>query len=225
MKTNRTEHYNWNTHINDKAIVEFERGNNLSENRMNWNRYYLLSYLMGLYIDPKKGNKIKTEYIEDKKHIYVSSSFILNNLLLLKVEERTLIRMLLELENCGYINRVVIKKVFRYVRISDALLHHCCLKNYDALRPKKLNHLAKKVGNYFGKTDGHQLSDVYEFLDQIENIETFAQTFNEYKAFKEYSNESIPRFKTFSDDWDQQNWSILLEQLKYKDMVNKFENY
>ena len=220
MKSSNKEQYYWNSYINNKAIVEFERHNNLSENKMNMNRYYLLSYFMDLYINTKKGNKITTKYIDGVKYIYVNSSFILNNLLLLKVEERTLVRIIEQLEYYGYIQRRVIKHVFRYIKINDELLQYCGVNSDEELRPKQLKYLAEEVGNYFGKTEDHQFSEVYEFLISLEDIEDFELQFNNYKEFKDHSNESIPRFKTFCEDWNQQNWRLLLEKLKNKEDIN-----
>jgi hypothetical protein len=104
-------------------------------------------------------------------------------------------------------------------------LRYCNSENTDNPYPNKLKLLGQKVGAFFGKTDEFQLLDVYEFLDQLDDISGFEESFNEYVTFKDYSNESIPRFKTFREDWDQQNWGILLEQLKYKDTMSKIDSF
>lgn len=216
--------YNWNTYINDKAIIEFERNNCLISSKIGMDGYYLLSFFVDLYINPKKAKNIKTEYINEVKYIYVSSSFILNNLLLLKVSKSTLIRNINKLERYGYIQRVILYNVRRYVKINQELLQYYKLKNKDMFQPKHLKELAKEIGDYFGRTTEHQLISVYKFLSNLEDIDYFKAKFHDYREYKEYSNEIRPRFENYCKTWDNENWIVLLQRQEHIELKNKYKN-
>lgn len=225
MINSREKGFNWNTYINDKAIVDFEKENGLSHVRIGVDGYYLLSFFVDLYINPKKEKNIKREYINECKYIYVSSSFILNNLLLLKITKRTLIRIIEKLERHDYIQKVVLNSSKRFIKINRELLKYYGPKNRIFQRPEYLKELAQEVGNYFSKTSEYQLDPVYEFLLGLKDLDYFKEQFVEFKNFKANSNEINPRFENFCKTWDDLDWKVRNEDQKHKDLVDQYKNH
>jgi len=225
MKKHNSENYNWNTYINDKAIIQFERLNGLENIKLNLNRYYLLSYLVDLYTNPKKKDKITSKYIDGERYIYVSSSFILNNLMLLKLEERSLLRIIDQLEEYGFLQRIIVSHIYRYIKINNELLQFYKLSNSSIVRPEHLQDLVVRIGTYFGKNKNHQFDEVYDFLSSLEDVDYFEEQFDYFVDYKEYTNESIQRFKNFCQDWDQQSWKDLLIKAQHKDTLNQLSNF
>lgn len=219
-----SDNFNWNTYINDKAIVEFEKENGLESNRPGMNGYYLLSYFIDLYTSPKKGKNIIYTYINDDKYIYVSTSFILKNLRLLKLENRSLIRIINVLEENGYINKSIRNGSQRFIKISDGLLKHCKPNSNKKGKSDLVESLAIKVGKRFAKTSKNQLTDVFHFLNNLQDLKYFETQFESYVKFKDYSNEIVHRFEKYCDLWDSHEWDLLLKQHKHLESQEQINN-
>lgn len=216
--------FNWNTYINDKAIVEFEKEYGLERFKPGMNSYYLLSYLIDLYTSPKKGKNIIFTYINDEKYIYASTSFIHKNLRLLKIEKRSLNRIFSILEDNGYINRKIQNENQRFIKISDGLLNYCLPNSNQKPLSRQIESLAIKVGKRFAKTTKNQLKDVVLFLNNLSDLEYFEQQFNNYEKFKDFSNEMPHRFEGFCEVWDKTDWGHLLKQHKHIDSQDQINN-
>lgn len=225
MDNQNSEFYNWNTYINDRAILRFEQEIGLHNQSINMNRYYVLSFIVKLFLNEKKKSKVIVRYFNDEKYIYISSSFILNNLRLLRIQRRALVNILDDLESNGFIQRHIDNYSQRFIKVN-----HNLIKYYDEdleaiSKSPHLQNLAEKIGVKFSKTTHNQLKDVYRFLNRLEDIEYFDEQFENFLKYKDYSNESLPRFKTFEDTWDNCNWEDLLQKLKHKTLLNQYKDY
>ncbi len=131
MEGNKEDRYNWNSFINNKAIIDFEVENNLRSKRIGMNCYYLLSFFIDLHINTVNKNGIIKKTINDKVYIYASTLFIINNLPLLKTNRQSLTGYLERLERYGYIERFINDNYQRFIGINDELLKHCLKSKRD----------------------------------------------------------------------------------------------
>ena len=170
MYTMNTEYYNWNTYINDRAIVEFEHEMGLQHNQINMNRYYVLSFLIKIFIKSGRKSNIITRYFDQEKYNYVSSSFVLNNLRLLKLKRRAFVKILEELEKHEYIIRYINHNQ-RFIKINNKLLEYYD-KDFDLInKDPNIKNLSFRLGNIFAKTTDFQREDINRFYYKLKILD------------------------------------------------------
>lgn len=222
MKNLNKKEYNWYTHINDKAIIDFRIKNNISS-ELKLNHIYLLAKLVDLY--SRTNSKIISRIINEKRYIYVSNNLILDNLLLWNIKNRQLVNLYKDLEKEKYIEKELINNTKKFIKINDDLLSLWIGTNNKIQYSSKIIALGQKVGRFFSKNEESQLTEVYKFLSQCRNINHFETEFNNYVEFKEYSGEKIHSFKSYCKLWNQSNWKTKLEKEKHNELKKQYENF
>ncbi len=222
LRTEEIQGFNWNTFINDRAIVSFENERGINA-KIGMNHYYVLSYIAQSCLNPKKYNKLINRYINGRMCIYMTTSFLLRNLKLLKVKKRTLGNILEDLEKNGYITRFVLNRNERYLGLSGELTRHFRPDRDLGYLDSEFELLVVKVGRIFGMTTKKQLKVVATFLDSINDLNYFEETLNYYVAYKDYTSDIRHGFDNFTEIWDERNWSLLLEQRKQLDLDERLK--
>lgn len=223
MKSKNKNAYNWRTIINEKAIWEFQSEMGLTHLKLSFDHYYVLSYIVELCTNPRKNNNLISKVIEGELFIYMSSSFILENLILLNIEARTLKRILSKLIENNYLERKIVNKNQRFLRPSNELQKF--FKPNFQICNSELNNLAKEIGKKFGKSTKRQLIPVINFLESLNDLDYFKNQFDAYAEFKNYTNDIWHQFENFTELWDSNDWQILLDRRKHQDQISRFSDY
>lgn len=226
IRTYVKDMYNWNTYINDRAIVEFQNNNNIPYD-LKIHHYYLLAKLVDLHL--KSDAKIKRKIINNVSYVYVANWLILDNLYLWRIDTRTLQSYILKLkENNFIIVDLTDKDNERYISINDDLLKLWTSStntgtNEGLTITNDIKELAERVGRYFSKTNENQLKEVYAFIKSLNDIEYFKEEFLHYANYKDYTGEKKHSFKNYSKEWNNYDWFNLLEGYKMTEFKNNFD--
>jgi DNA-binding MarR family transcriptional regulator len=215
--------FKYNVPNNAKAILEFENQYQIDAKKINLKHYHVLSFIAEICLKKRKSNKLISEMVNGKEYHYMSSSFILGNLPLLKIQKRSLVRLLDDLEKKGYIERIILEKTKRHVRITDALKHHYLQEHKDSNEDPLMESLVDLTARTFSLTSTNQKSNARQFILTLDEPEFYKQQLDSYSELKAYSNEYVHTFARFKEIWDSQDWSLVLEKRKHQDLVRQME--
>lgn len=225
MEKRVSVNYNWNTFINDRAIIDFQQSSNRDFSELKLEHYYVASFIAQVYMRPEVYSKLITEEFYGEKYVYMSTHFFLRNLKLLNGQERTLKRILKRLEEFNFIDRVVVNKNQRFVKPNDEFIKFYRYDMYEDIGKEQLNRLVDKMGMIFGKTSKSQRGTIRKFCKTLPNFEHFEQQLQAYLSYKDYTRDHLHSFDKFITIWDEYDWDLLLRNRETKDEIKRFENF
>lgn len=223
MKKNKNN-YKWLIPINAKAICDFERRFGIDEKRIQSNHYVVLTFIVEICLKKRRTDKLISETVYGKEYFYMSSSFILDNLPILKIQKRSMVRLLEDLEQHGYIERIVLEKNKRYIRITNALKEHYLGETEEFDENSHIEYLVDRTSRIFSLTLPSQKNQARLFISSLEDPKFYQEQLNGYAELKEYSNEYMHTFSRFKEIWDSQDWSNVLERRRHQDLVKRLGN-
>lgn len=214
--------YNWNTYLNDKAIIDFEEKNFINANSLKLEHYYVASFIAQVYMRPDSYSKLKTKNIQGHKYTYMSTHFILRNLKLLKIQERSLKRILKNLDDSNFIDRIVLNKNQRYIKPNENFIKCYSYSMHQDIDKNRVGELVSKIGRVFGKSKN---KSIFLFIRTLSNFNHFEEQFNSYVSYKEYTNEHFHSYEKFILIWDEYDWSLLLEKREMQEHMEQVSKY
>ena len=150
----------------------------------------------------------------------------MDNLRLWNIKERQLTNIYDPLVENNFIETFVAPNNKKFVYINNELLNLWVGKNNNTEQVHaNIIELGKEIGLYFSKTNEHQLKEVFSFLNKVKDLDYFKNQFNNYKSYKNYTNEKIHSFKKYCLEWNQYNWLDKLEREKVNELKKEFESY
>ena len=75
----------------------------------------------------------------------------------------------------------------------------------------------------FSLTSANQKRTAQQFILTLDEPDFYKHQLDSYSELKAYSNEYVHTFARFTEIWDSQDWSLVLEKRTHQDLVRQME--